>query len=116
MATMDDFFNKIKRKYPSIYDDLRAIFKNGQNDSPQRSMTLSQIRGKYSFGLLHSENVSLIICNYLFFAAAYSQRTGEDFPVKGGTRTQMCFILTIPYVACFTSQIGTLRFFTIEAN
>ncbi|KAH8282244.1 hypothetical protein KR054_006369 [Drosophila jambulina] len=93
MAAMDDFFNKVKRKYPNIYDDLRAIFKNAQNDSPQRSMTLSQIRGKYFF-----------------------QRTGEDFPVKGGTRTQMCFILTIPYVACFTSQIGTLRFFTIEAN
>ncbi|KAH8367025.1 hypothetical protein KR200_005597 [Drosophila serrata] len=91
MADMDDFFNKVKRKYPTIYDDLKAIFKNAQNDSPHRSMTLSQI-------------------------PAYSQRTGEDFPVKGGTRTQMCFILTIPYVACFTSKIGTLRFFTIEGN
>nr|ACK77631.1 IP20666p [Drosophila melanogaster] len=65
---------------------------SSQSDSPQRSITLSQIR------------------------AAYSQRTGQDFPVKGGTRTQMCFVLTIPYVACFTSQIGTLRFFTIELN
>ncbi|XP_052851717.1 uncharacterized protein LOC128261851 [Drosophila gunungcola] len=92
MATMDDFFNKVQRKHPTILDDLRAIFKTSQSDSPQRSITLSQIR------------------------AAYSQRTGEDFPVKGSTRTQMCFVLTIPYVACFTSRIGTLRFFTFDAN
>ncbi|XP_016933236.1 uncharacterized protein [Drosophila suzukii] len=92
MATMDDFFNKVQRKHPTILDDLREIFKNSQSDSPQRSITLSQIR------------------------AAYSQRTGEDFPVKGSTRTQMCFVLTIPYIACFTSRIGTLRFFTFEAN
>ncbi|XP_017043680.1 uncharacterized protein LOC108089795 [Drosophila ficusphila] len=92
MATMDDFFHKVQRKHPNILDDLREIFKTTQSDSPQRSITLSQIR------------------------AAYNRRTGEDFPVKGGTRTQMCFVLTIPYVACFTSQIGTLRFFTIDAN
>ncbi|XP_033168670.1 uncharacterized protein LOC117146512 [Drosophila mauritiana] len=92
MATMDDFFYKVQRKHPTILDDLRAVFKNSQSDSPHRSITLSQIR------------------------AAYSQRTGQDFPVKGGTRTQMCFVLTIPYVACFTSQIGTLRFYTIEVN
>ncbi|XP_044316105.1 uncharacterized protein LOC108037357 [Drosophila rhopaloa] len=92
MATMDDFFNKVKRKHPKILDDLQEIFKTSQSDSPQRSITMSQIR------------------------AAYSQRTGEDFPVKGSTRTQMCFVLTIPYVACFTSRIGTLRFFAFEAN
>ncbi|KAH8351989.1 hypothetical protein KR084_001005 [Drosophila pseudotakahashii] len=91
MATMDDFFNKVQRKHPTILDDLREIFKNSQSDSPQRSITLSQI-------------------------PAYSQRTGEDFPVKGSTRTQMCFVLTIPYIACFTSRIGTLRFFTFDAN
>jgi len=59
-----------------------------------------------------SKNTSFLIA----IAAAYSQRTGEDFPVKGSTRTQMCFVLTIPYIACFTSRIGTLRFFTFEAN
>ncbi|KAH8413519.1 hypothetical protein KR009_011915 [Drosophila setifemur] len=91
MASMDDFFNKLMRKHPTIKDDLKAILKNAQSDSPQRSLTLSQI-------------------------PAYNRRTGEDFPVKGGTRTQMCFLLTIPYVSCFSSQIGTLRFFTIEAN
>jgi len=48
MATMDDFFNKVQRKHPTILDDLREIFKNSQSDSPQRSITLSQIRGKYS--------------------------------------------------------------------
>jgi len=45
---MDDFFNKVQRKHPTILDDLREIFKNSQSDSPQRSITLSQIRGKYS--------------------------------------------------------------------
>ncbi|KAH8279641.1 hypothetical protein KR018_012471 [Drosophila ironensis] len=92
MANMDDFFNKLKRKHPTLLDDIRAIFKINQNDSPQRSITLSQLR------------------------AAYHQRTGWDFPVKGGTRTQLCFLLTIPYISCFSSQIGTLRFFLIEAK
>ncbi|XP_017097286.1 uncharacterized protein [Drosophila bipectinata] len=92
MATIDDFFNKLKRKHPTLKDDLRGILKSTQSDSPQRSITLSQIR------------------------AAYSQRLGQEFPVKGGTRTQMTFMLTIPYVCCFSTQIGTLRFFSIETN
>ncbi|XP_026844563.1 uncharacterized protein LOC6589556 [Drosophila persimilis] len=92
MATMDDHFNRVMRKNPTIQDDLRGIFKSSSCDSPQRSITLSQIR------------------------AAYSERTGKEFPIKGGTRTQMCFILTVPYVCCFTSRIGTLRFYTIDIN
>lgn len=45
---MDNFFYKVQRKHPTILDDLRAVFKNSQSDSPQRSITLSQIRGKNS--------------------------------------------------------------------
>ncbi|KAH8325628.1 hypothetical protein KR067_002787 [Drosophila pandora] len=92
MASLDDFFNKLNRKHPTLQDDLRGILKSAQSDSPQRSITLSQIR------------------------AAYSQRLGQDFPVKGGTRSQMAYMLTIPYICCFSTQIGTMRFFSIEAN
>ncbi|KAH8317819.1 hypothetical protein KR074_011166 [Drosophila pseudoananassae] len=113
MATIDDFFNKLKRKHPTLQDDLRGILKSTQSDSPQRSITLSQIRGKYFLEKLFGKN-----CTTLknFLAAAYSQRLGQEFPVKGGTRTQMTFMLTIPYVCCFSTQIGTLRFFSIETN
>ncbi|XP_046869092.1 uncharacterized protein LOC124461629 [Drosophila willistoni] len=87
MTHCDRYFEKINNRHPSIVQDLIEVFRSEGSTSPQRSINLLQIR------------------------LAYLDITGEDFPVKGGTRVQMSFILTVPYVCCFSNAAGTLRFY-----
>lgn len=60
MASLDDFFNKLNRKHPTLQDDLRGILKSAQSDSPQRSITLSQIRGRYCLRIFFEKKNSKI--------------------------------------------------------
>ncbi|XP_030383312.1 uncharacterized protein LOC115630794 [Scaptodrosophila lebanonensis] len=90
MATLDDYYYKVRQRHPNIQSDVLQIFMNAQCTSPERALTLSQIR------------------------ASYKELTEEEFPIKGQTRVQLNFLLTIPFICCFSTPIGTLRLFKLE--
>ncbi|XP_068158255.1 uncharacterized protein [Drosophila tropicalis] len=90
MSKIDDYFRKIVDRHPRIVSHLIEVFRSEQSNSPQRSICLIQIR------------------------LAYLDITGEEFPVKGCTWVQMSFILTVPYVCCYTNATGTFCFYLME--
>ncbi|XP_034099996.2 uncharacterized protein LOC117565135 [Drosophila albomicans] len=88
--SLDDLFYKMKQRHPGITEHIWQTLVNAKCTSPATSITLSQIR------------------------AGYYDITEERFPRMGDPRTEMLFLLSIPFIASFSNRVGTIRFYIIE--
>ncbi|EDW06036.1 uncharacterized protein LOC6585566 [Drosophila mojavensis] len=87
--SFDNFVYNIKRENPEILTDVRRVLSSGECFSPERTMSLSQIR------------------------AGYKKLTDWEFPNMVDPRTELCFLLSEPYIAGFANKQGTFRFYIV---
>ncbi|KAH8403295.1 hypothetical protein KR222_009977, partial [Zaprionus bogoriensis] len=87
---LDTYFYKVRRRYPRLARNLWQILSEAECFSPTSAITLVKIRD------------------------AYWKLTEEKFPCMGDPRVEMLFLLSIPFVACFSNEMGTLRFYIVQ--
>ncbi|KAH8392815.1 hypothetical protein KR215_001858, partial [Drosophila sulfurigaster] len=113
--SLDDLFYKMKQRHPDITEHIWQTLLNAKCTSPATSITLSQIRGKF---LEYYLKIVSLLYNHFFslslVAAGYYDITEERFPRMGDPRTEMLFLLSIPFIASFSNRVGTIRFYIIE--
>ncbi|XP_011295039.2 maternal effect protein oskar [Musca domestica] len=85
---MFHYFLKIRKKYPNIDNDLETILRPLRH--PRDAMCMADIK------------------------ESYRQLTGEKFPMRCGSLGVGEFLLTIPYVACYCNENGTLMFYSVD--
>ncbi|EDV99342.1 uncharacterized protein LOC6566481 [Drosophila grimshawi] len=84
---LDNYFDKVRGYHPGILTNVARVLLNAKCTSPERTMTLSQIR------------------------VGYRLLTEDKFPSMADPRVEMLFLLLIPFVACFTNKHGTYHFY-----
>ncbi|KAH8377293.1 hypothetical protein KR093_004726, partial [Drosophila rubida] len=88
--SLDDLFYKLKQRHPRIIEHIWQTLVNAKCISPATSITLCQLR------------------------AGYYDITEEHFPRMGDPRTEMLFLLSIPFIASYSNRVGTFRFYIID--
>ncbi|XP_030556872.1 uncharacterized protein LOC115759895 [Drosophila novamexicana] len=89
---LDNYFYKVRRYHPNILTNVGRVLLNAKCTTPDHTMTLAQIR------------------------AAYRELTDDKFPSMGDPRVEMCFLLSMPHIACFSNKHGTFHFYIIREN
>ncbi|XP_059220974.1 maternal effect protein oskar [Stomoxys calcitrans] len=84
------YFIRVRDRHPTIDNDIKSILR--QRRSPKDAICMADIRKQYK------------------------QLTGDAFPMRCGPLGLGEFLLTIPFVACYCNENGTLFFYSVDPN
>lgn len=115
IMALDNYFYKVRRYHPNILTNVGRVLLNAKCTTPDHTMTLAQIRGKFQAQNIIGKLIVLSL-SLLFLAAAYRELTDDKFPSMGDPRVEMCFLLSMPHIACFSNKHGTFHFYIIREN